>query len=91
MVGYRADGKPQRKYIYGKTQKEVKEKVEQWKQMQKRRATMRDKTAKQIAEELLDLTVDEACMYLDDNHTEEEREEIVAALWEVYHARCAAK
>lgn len=59
--------------------------------MQKRRATMRDKTAKQIAEELLDLTVDEACMYLDDNHTEEEREEIVAALWEVYHARCAAK
>ena len=52
---------------------------------------MKDKTAKQIAEELLDLTVDEACMYLDDNHTEEEREEIVAAIWGVYHARCAAK
>lgn len=52
---------------------------------------MKDKTAKQIAEELLDLTLNEVCMYLDNNHTEDEREEIVAALWEVYHARCTAK
>lgn len=52
---------------------------------------MKNKTTKQIAEELLDLTVDEACMYLDDNHTEEEREEIVAAILETYHARCASK
>ena len=36
-VGYKSDGKPDRKYFYGKTQKEVKEKVEQWKQTSKQR------------------------------------------------------
>lgn len=36
-VGYKSDGKPERKYFYGKTQKEVKEKVEKWKQAQKQR------------------------------------------------------
>ncbi len=50
------------------------------------------KMVKQQAVELLDhLTVDEACAYLDDNCTEQEREEIVAAIWEEYHDRCARR
>ena len=38
-TGYTADGKPKRKYFYGKTQKEVKEKVAQWQQVQAQQAT----------------------------------------------------
>ena len=36
-VGYKSDGKPQRKYFYGRTQKEAKEKVAQWHEAQKQR------------------------------------------------------
>ena len=38
-IGYKPDGTVERKYFYGKTQKEVKEKAEEWKKIyQKRRA-----------------------------------------------------
>ena len=51
-----------------------------------------EKMVKQQAIELLDhLNVNEACVYLDKNCSEDEREEIVAAIWEEYHARCAKR
>ena len=54
--------------------------------------TIHQKMVKQQAVEILDhLTVDEACVYLDSNCTEDEREEIVAAIWEEYHDRCARR
>lgn len=37
-IGYKPDGKPDRKYFYGKTQKEVKEKVAEWHESQKQRS-----------------------------------------------------
>ena len=37
-VGYKSNGQPNRKYFYGKTQKEVKEKVEKWQEQQKKPA-----------------------------------------------------
>ena len=51
---------------------------------------MKDRTVKKIVEELLDMTEDEACMYLEDNHSEEDREKIVAAIWETYHEKCCS-
>lgn len=54
--------------------------------------SIKDKTVRQQAIEILDhLTVDEACVYLDNNCTEDEREEIVAAIWAEYHERCARR
>lgn len=51
-----------------------------------------EKVVKQQAAELFDyLTVEEACVYLDENCTDYERDEIVAAIWEEYLARCARK
>jgi integrase len=38
-IGYKDNGQPDRKYFYGKTQKEVKEKVEKWQEMQKQSCT----------------------------------------------------
>lgn len=38
-IGYKPDGKPDRKYFYGKTQKEVKEKVAEWQELQKQRGS----------------------------------------------------
>ncbi len=32
MIGFKPDGKPDRKQFYGKTQKEVKEKLEDYKE-----------------------------------------------------------
>ncbi len=50
--------------------------------------TVHERTVKYTAKELLDnLTVDEACEYLDKNCTDEERELIVSAIWAEYHAR----
>ena len=46
-TGYRADGKPNRKYFYGRTQKEVKEKVEAWKSKGKSKLTQQDYTFKE--------------------------------------------
>lgn len=37
-VGYKSNGQPNRKYFYGKTQKEVKEKVKKWQEQQKKPA-----------------------------------------------------
>ena len=38
-VGYKANGQPDRKYFYGKTQKEVKEKVKRWQSIQPQSVT----------------------------------------------------
>ena len=37
-IGYKPNGKPDRKYFYGKTQKEVKEKVAEWHESQKQKS-----------------------------------------------------
>lgn len=39
-VGYKDNGQPDRKYFYGKTQKEVKEKVAQWQETHKKRGAV---------------------------------------------------
>lgn len=49
-IGYKSDGKPDRKYFYGKTQKEVKEKVEEWRAQQKTGIEEKDYTFSEWAD-----------------------------------------